>query len=44
VAEDKVSRPWGGRSKRESMIAAKKFSKGERDHRSEDKGDWSDHL
>jgi hypothetical protein len=43
-AERKVARPWDGRSKRESMIAAKKFSKSERDHRSAPKGDWSDHL
>jgi hypothetical protein len=43
-AERKVAQPWDGRSKRESMIAAKKFSKGERDHRSTPKGDWSDHL
>ena len=44
IAQQKVARPWDGRSKRESMIAAKKFSKGEQDHRSEPKGDWSDHL
>jgi Ca-activated chloride channel family protein len=43
-AEQKVGRTWDGRSKRESMIAAKKFSKGEQDHRSGPKGDWSDHL
>ena len=42
--EDKVRRRWDGRSKRESMIAAKKLSKGERDHRSTPRGDWSDHL
>ena len=35
VAECKVSRPWDGRSKRESMTSAKKFSKGERDYRSD---------
>ena len=44
IAEQKVAQPWDGRSKRESMIAAKKFSKSERDHRSDPKGDWSDHL
>ena len=44
AAEQKVSRKWDGRSKRESMTAAKKFSKGEQDHRSDPKGDWSDHL
>jgi len=44
VAERKVGRAWDGRSKRESMIAAKKFSKGERDHRSDPRGKWSDHI
>lgn len=44
AAEQKVGSTWGGRSKRESMIAAKKFSKGEKDYRSDPKGDWSDHL
>ena len=44
AAEQKMASPWDGRSKRESMVAAKKFSKGERDHRSDPKGDWSDHL
>ena len=44
AAKYKVSREWNGRSKRQSMIAAKKFSKGERDHRSGAKGDWSEHL
>lgn len=43
-AEEKVSREWHGRSKRESMIAARKQSRGERDHRSKRRGDWSDHL
>ena len=44
AAEHKVRSRWDGRSKRESMIAAKKFSKGERDHRSDPKGNWNDHL
>mgnify|MGYP001817674587 FL=1 len=44
IAERKVARPWDGRSKRESMIAAKKRSKSEQDHRSAPRGDWSDHL
>ncbi len=44
VATSRVSEQWDGRSKREAMIAAKKFSKGERDHRSAPRGDWSDHL
>lgn len=44
AAEQRVSHKWEGRSKRESMIAAKKFSKGETDHRSDPKGNWSDHL
>jgi len=43
-AKHRVSRRWDGRSKRESMIAAKKFSKGERDHRSDPRGKWSDHI
>ena len=44
AAEYRVSSRWDGRSKREAMIAAKKFSKGERDHRSGPRGDWSDNL
>ena len=44
MAERKVSQQWDGRSKRESMIAAKKFSKGEQDHRSSPRGKWSDHI
>ena len=43
-AAERVSRYWDGRSKREAMIAAKKFSKGERDHRSNRRGDWSEQL
>ena len=33
AAEERVSRAWDGRSKRDAMIAAKKFTKSERDHR-----------
>jgi hypothetical protein len=44
ATERRVSSAWDGRSKREAMIAAKKFSKSERDHRSDSKDDWSDHL
>ena len=44
VAERKVASQWDGRSKRESMTAAKKFSKGESDHRSDPRGKWSDHI
>lgn len=44
AAGRKVRSRWDGRSKRESMIAAKKFSKGERDHRSDPRGNWNDHL
>ena len=39
-----MQKRWDGRSKREAMIAAKKFSKGEPDHRSDPRGDWGDHL
>jgi Ca-activated chloride channel family protein len=44
VAAHKVSNRWDGRSKRESLTAARKFSKGEQDHRSDPRGDWSDNL
>jgi hypothetical protein len=44
TASHKVGRQWDGRSKREAMMAAKKFSKGERDHRKDPRGKWSDHL
>lgn len=37
--QSKVSDNWGGRSKRDAMSAARKFSKSERDHRSSRRGD-----
>jgi Ca-activated chloride channel family protein len=41
---DRVTHQWDGRSKRAAMMAAKKFSKNERDHRSGDWDDYSDHV
>ena len=44
VAEKKVSRQWDGRSKREAMIASKKASRNEQDHRENQRGNWFDHM
>ena len=44
LAARRVSRPWDGRSKRDAMIAAKKFGRNERDYKSSGSKDWSDNL
>lgn len=44
MTRKRVGAHWGGRSKREAMISAKKMMRDEDDYRSDPKGQWIDKL
>jgi hypothetical protein len=43
-ASERVSHQWEGRSKRQAFSLSKKAMLAERDLRSQEQGDWHDHL